>query len=139
MYLDDIPINPLGVFFAALAYFIIGWLWYAPFLFGNEWGRHDEMLEGTLERGISLRKIGAYIGEFIISLIIAYVFAIFLQISQANEMIEGITVAFWAWIGFIATTHFSAVLWGRKTLKHFLIHAGFMLVGLLVMGAILAY
>lgn len=138
MYLDDIPINPLGVLIAAIAYFVIGWLWYAPFLFGNEWGRHDEKLEEVGGR-FSLRKIGAYIGEFIISLIIAYVLAIFLQISQANEIIEGITVALWAWVGFIATTHFSAVLWGRKTLKHFLIHAGFMLVGLLAMGAILAY
>jgi hypothetical protein len=134
MFLDDIPINYLAVLLAAIAYFVIGWIWYAPFLFGNQWGRHEEKLE---EPGHYSRKIGAYVGEFIIALVIAYVLALFIEISQADEMVEGIVVALWVWVGFIVTTHFSAILWGRKTVKHFFIHVGFMLLGLIAMGAVI--
>lgn len=138
MFLDDVPINYLAVFFAAIVYFVIGSIWYAPLLFGNQWGRHAEKLEETGEH-YYLHKVGAYVGEFIISLIMAYVLALFIEISQAEEVVEGVTVAFWVWIGFILTTHFSAVLWGRKAIKHFFIHASFMLVGLLAMGTTIMY
>jgi threonine/homoserine/homoserine lactone efflux protein len=136
MFLDDVPINYWGVLVAAIVYFIVGCIWYSPLLFGNQWGRHDEKLE--TKHGY-LRQASSYIGELIISLIIAYVLALFIQISQANEIVEGITVALWVWIGFIATTHFSAVLWARKTIEHFFIHASFMLVGLIAMGAVIIY
>jgi hypothetical protein len=148
MYLDDVPMNYLGVLLAAIVYFIIGFIWYAPFAFGSKRERHDDK-SGTpthagcstckSEPGSYACKIGSYIGEFIIALIIAYVLALFIQISQADEVVEGIAVALWIWVGFIATTHFSSVLWARKTLEHFFIHAGFMLVGLIAMGAVIMY
>jgi hypothetical protein len=138
MYLDDVPIDYLGVLLAAIAYFIIGFIWYAPFAFGNKRER-DEKSKVQNQEGFFTRKIGSYIGEFIISLIIAYVLALFIQISQADGVVEGVSVALWTWIGFIATTHFSSVLWARKTLEHFFIHAGFMLVGLVAMAAVIMY
>lgn len=134
VFVDDISVSYLGVFVAAVVYFIIGIIWYKPSLFGNQWEKHDEELE---ERSHYLRKIGAYLGEFIISLIIAYVLATFIQISSAERIIEGMAIALWIWVGFIATTHFSAVLWGRKIIKHFFIHAAFMLVGIIAMGAVI--
>lgn len=140
MFLDDVPVSYLTVLIAALVYFILGAIWYAPFLFGNRWMKHheNEVIDET-QHTHYLRLIGSYISEFIISLILAYVLTLFIQLSQAEEVIEGIVVALWVWIGFIATTHFSAVIWGRKTVKSFFIHAGFMLVGLIAMGAVITY
>lgn len=133
----DVPVSGLGVFIAAIVYFVIGAIWYAPFLFGPECiVRHDTLDESHKKCPC---KFSACIGEFITALIIAYVTAIFIQISQADEVIEGLTIAFWIWLGFIATTHFSAVLWGRKSIKHYFIHVGFMLVGLLAIGLVLTY
>jgi hypothetical protein len=129
MFLDDIPINYTAVLVAAIIYYIIGLIWYSPWIFGNQWGRHEEHS--------STYQIASYIAEFIISLIIAYVLALFIEISGAEEIVEGVTTALWIWVGFIATTHFSAVLWGRKTIKHFFIHACFMLIGLIAMGAVI--
>lgn len=138
MFLGDFPVNAWGVFVAAVVYFMIGAIWYAPFLFGNERRKHEEKPEE--EKGCCpSHKIVSYVGEFIISLVIAYVLALFIQISQADDIMEGMAVALWVWIGFIATTHFSAVLWDRKTVKHFFIHASFMLVGFIAMGAVLIY
>jgi hypothetical protein len=137
MFLDDVPVNYFAVLAAAIAYFVIGAIWYAPCCFGHRWmKRHENEPPVEIEKNV-LSYIGSYVGEFIISLIIAYVLTLFIQLSQADGVVEGITVALWVWIGFIATTHFSAVLWARKTLKSFFIHAGFMLLGLITMGAII--
>lgn len=138
MFLDDVPVNYLAVLVAALVYYVIGALWYAPFFFGNRWMKHHENeVPVEPQQKHTLCCIGSYAGEFIISLILAYVLALFIEISQAGEIVEGIAIALWVWIGFIATTHFSAVLWGRKTVKSFFIHAGFMLLGLIAMGAVI--
>lgn len=146
MYLDNVPIDYRVVLVSAIVYFIIGTIWYAPFAFGKRWGLCQEkkgIYGEKLETGCKVecisRTIGAYVAEFIIAFIIAYVLALFIEVSQAKEILEGMAVALWAWIGFIATTHFSAVLWGRKTLEHFFIHAGFMLVGLIAMSLVFMY
>ncbi len=138
MFLEDLSsnINYLAVVIAALVYFILGAIWYAPGIFGNRWTKHEE---GRVEEHTYAYKIGAYIGEFILDLIIAYVLALFLLLSQATEIVEGVILALWIWVGFIATTHFSAVLWGRKTVKSFFIHACFMLIGVIAMAIVLLY
>lgn len=140
MFLDDIPINYLGVFFAAIAYFILGAIWYAPGVFGHRSLKHDhDDSQFSAAHRQFPKTLNSYIGEFFISLVIAYILALFIEISQAEHLAEGLTVAFWIWIGFIATTHFSAVLWSRKTIKSFFIHSSFILVGLLAMAAILMF
>lgn len=140
MFLDDVPLNYIGILLAAVVYFIIGAIWYAPNVFGNRWKHDGEKGEDSHVRHCSICcRIGSYVGEFIIALIIAYILSLFIEISQADEIGECLLVALWIWIGFIATTHFSAVLWGRKTIKHFLIHAGFMLIGLLAMASVISH
>jgi hypothetical protein len=144
MFLNDVTVDYMAVFAAALVYFILGAIWYAPCLFRSRCCiKHDESHPEEPPQACKMDsttcKIGSYIGEFVLDLVIAYVLAIFIEVSQATEIIEGIMVAIWIGIGFVATTHFSAVLWGRKTLKSFFIHACFMLVGLTAMGATIIY
>ena len=135
MYLENVPVNYLAVALAAAAYFVLGAIWYSPAVFGSRWMKHAW---GQEEIQKSTPKAAAYIGELIISFILAYILTLFIEIAQARKLLEGIVVSLWIWVGFIATTHFSAVLWARKTLKSFFIHAGFMLFGLLLMGAIIS-
>jgi len=134
MFLEDIPVNHVAVLLAAVAYFVLGSIWYSPKVFGVMWMKHDPIYGETQTSNMYF----SYLGEAIISLIIAYILALFIEISHADIVIKGIVVALWIWLGFIATTHFSAVLWGRKSLINFFIHAGFLLAGLLLMGAIIS-
>lgn len=129
------PLDGLGILMAALVYFILGAIWYAPFLFGQNWSRKDPQIAEIDDEKRCSCTIWSYIGEFIIALIMAFVLALFIEVAGAEDVYEGVVIAFWLWVGFIATTHFSAVLWGRKTVKHFFIHAAFMLIGMLAMGA----
>ena len=44
-----------------------------------------------------------------------------------------------AWLGFVATTSYGAVLWEGWSTAHWAINAGSLLVGFVVMGAIIGY
>ena len=133
--LEDVSINYLAVALGALVYYILGAIWYAPDFFGHRWVKHDEVVKEQKHTW----KTGAYVGELVVDLIIAYVLALFIKLSGAEKIVDGVIVALWVWIGFVATTQFSAVLWTRKTVKSFFIHACFMLVGLLAMSATIMY
>lgn len=146
MYLDDVPVNYWAVLIAAVVFYILGAIWYLPGLFGNSCFKPEECCSTESkeccppgEEKKCKCKTGAYIGEFFVCLVIAYVLALFITVSQADEVIEGIAVAVWAWFGFIATTHLSAVLWGFKPFKVYLINAAFLLLGFILMGGIIAY
>jgi hypothetical protein len=136
MFLEDIPVNYLAVVLAAVVYFILGAVWYSPKVFGSMWMKHNPSVVPSETNRTNM--IVAFIGEAVIGLIMAYILAVFIRISQADAVIKGIVVSLWIWLGFIATTHFSAVLWGRKSLINFFIHAGFLLTAILLMGAIIS-
>lgn len=129
---NGVTINYFAVFLAAAVYFLLGLLWYSPTLFGNSFKHGIEWMEGHKP------SYWSYIGEIIISFLIAQGLAIFIAISDVG-IYGGIVVALMIWITFVATTHFSAVLWSRKSFKHFCIHSGFMLIGFILMGAILGW
>jgi hypothetical protein len=135
MFLENIPVNYLAVFLAAVAYFILGSIWYSPAVFGHRSLRYERDPSHPIRR---TPVIIAYIGELLISFLIAYILFIFIELAEVKDFLEGIFVALWIWFGFVATTHFSAVLWDRKTLKSFFIHAGFLLFGFLLMGMLIS-
>lgn len=138
MFLGDIPVNYWAVLVAAIVFYILGAIWYSPLLFAGTCMKQEEpgMTEEQKKACSKCRATG-FVGEFICSLVIAFVLALFIQISEAETVIEGITVALWAWLGFIVTTHLSGVFWGNRTFKHYLVHVVFLLIGFIVMGAIL--
>lgn len=139
MFLDDVPVNYATILLAAFAYFLLGALWYSPFFFDHLWIKHHENEQLSMMQQTDLYRVGSYIAEFILALIIAYILNVFIHLSMAEDIAEGITVALWIWLGFIATTHFSAVLWARKSLKSFFIHAVFMLLGLIAMATVMMF
>lgn len=131
--LANIHVNYLAVLIAAIVYFILGAVWYSDKVFGTDWMAHH---------GIPLleRKPNpiVYVGEFILDLITAFVLAVIISATKAVNWKEGLVVAFLVWLGFVFTLQFSGFLWSKKSLKAFLITTGFSLMGLLLMGLIIA-
>jgi hypothetical protein len=111
----------------------LGMLWYSPALFGTLWAK---------EHNFNLADLKAtplhYLGAILVSLIIVSVFYILIHSFSVNTVAKGAVLGFFLWLGFIATTHFSGVLWARKPLKAYLIDTSFQLVSLIMIGAILA-
>ena len=62
----------------------------------------------------------------------------FREMDRQPTFGDGAHVGFWVWLGFIATTYFSAVIWQKMHPKEFFIHVGYSLIALLLMGGVLA-
>lgn len=127
-------VNLWAVLVSAVLTIVIGSFWYSPLLFGKIWmdanGIKEEEMKGAYK---------AYLGALISSLLTAYVLGVFINWIGADNALQGAFIGFLAWLGFVATTQFSAVLWEKKPLKLYGIHAGAMLINLIVMGALLAW
>ncbi len=130
MYFDEI--NIAAVLVVAVINIALGMLWYSPFVLGKLW--MDAMGWKEEECHPSVKD---YLGAIVVALVTTWVLALFVS-TLSDTVWDGLKVGFLIWLGFIATSHFSGVLWAKKPLKAYLIDAGFYLVYLLIGGGILA-
>lgn len=129
-------INHLAVAASALAYWMLGALWYTafanPFIALMRWKPED------LAR-IESQGAGVEIGVALVaSLVTAYVLAQFVKLTGAEDAWRGAQVGLLAWLGFAVTTNLGTVLFEFRPLGLYLINNGYHLVGMLGMGALLA-
>lgn len=121
---------------AAVVAWLLGALWYSPLLFAKAWVRTN---------GYSPEKVAAmqanaaktYLGSFVAFVLIAFVLHLFLSRLGATSLRSGAGWGFHAWVGFALPIGFTANLYSDKPLAAFLIDAGYQLVYLTAMGAIL--
>lgn len=132
-----VSVNLVAVLVAALAAMVIGSVWYSPLLFVKVWMKELGMTEKDCESG-KKDMPKAMAGQFIASLVTAYVLAHFVAYTGSTTPSAGAHTGFWIWLGFLATGTASAVFFERKSWTYFAITAGCGLVTLLIMGAILA-
>ncbi len=126
--------NIAAIIVMAVVYMAIGWLWYSPKLFG------DMIVCPTTKNGEECKSCCwmSYAGEFILALIIGYALSEFVINTNSVTAGEGVKVGFLAWLGFIATSMFSKVLWSKRPMSNFFICSGFYLLMLVIMGAVFA-
>ncbi len=135
MMLESVSlISVLGATIASIA---VGFVWYGP-LFGKQWGELMGQSKEALpvQRQKSMGK--SYILMAIGSLIMSFILANFVQVAGALSLIDGMSVAFWAWLGFAVPLLLNEVLWQSKPMKLYLINIGYQLVSFVLMGAIVA-
>ncbi|MGE6486981.1 DUF1761 domain-containing protein [Paenisporosarcina sp. NPDC076898] len=124
-------INYLSVIVAALSAFVIGGLWYSV-LFSKSWMVENGFDEEKLKQGNMGIIFG---GSFILSLIISFVFVLFL--GPERDAMFGASAGFMAGLFWVATAMGITYLFERKSLKLFLINAGYHVVTFTVIGFIL--
>jgi hypothetical protein len=131
-------INYAAVAVSALAYWLLGGLWYSPLLFARPF---VALMRYTPEQVAAIQAAGEGRQLFVallISLLLAYVLAHFVRFTGAETARTGLLAGFWLWLGFVATTNLETVLFESRPLGLYLINNGYHLVGLLGMGALLA-
>jgi len=132
---DWAGVNWLAVVVAAVAGFVIGFIWFLPQVFGRQWAAASgRTLPAPGEVQYSSIALGA-VG----SLVTAYVLALLAGAIGASTLADGAILGFVAWLGFIATSTLNAVLYEGRNTTWWSITAGFWLVILVVMGAIIGY
>ena len=113
-------INFWAVIAAAVSAFVLGGAWYSPLLFGKAWQRAARLSEESLKGANPALIFG---GSFLLSLLAAFVFALFLGPSPAIGLALGAGAsAGLAWVGASLGINY---LFERRSLALFGINAGY--------------
>jgi len=126
-----------AVFVATLVHFFLGGFWYSPLLFGNKFIQLINWTPEQLRQIESESHLKELVIAFVMSFILVYILAHFVQYTKATNAIGGIQTAFWLWLGFIVTTQLPLTLFERRSFGLFLINVAYQFVGCALAGAIL--
>jgi hypothetical protein len=129
--MDMSNINWLAVIGAAISAFVIGGLWYGP-LFGKAW----MSTTGKTPEELAKRNMPMVFG---VSLLLMLIAAVNLEmfIGAEGDVSFGALAGFLAGFGWVATFFGVVYLFEARPMKAFWINAGYSIVSLTVMGAIL--
>ncbi|MEP7065877.1 MAG: DUF1761 domain-containing protein [Gemmatimonadota bacterium] len=130
------PHNVLAIVVAAVVAFLIGGLWYSPLLFAKQWMAAHAHTPEDVER-MKADAPRAYGISFVAFLVMAFVLQLLINHLDAHTWQKGAAWAAHLWLGFAATIGLMANVYSGGKFPVFLIDAGYQLVYLLVMGAIL--
>jgi hypothetical protein len=123
-------INLWAVFVAALSVFALGGIWYTPMLFGKIW-----LTEESREKAQKRHSPLVFIISFLLSLAAALVFAIFL--GPNPNLTYALGAGFTVGVSWLATSFGINYLFAGRSLKLFLIDAGYHVVQFSLYGLIL--
>ena len=125
--------NYAAVFVAAIAYWLLGAVWYGV-LFSKPWMALENM---SIEQAKSMNPALPYVITFVLNLLIAYALAQICIWRNANTMGRGASVGVLLWIGFVGPITFTTYMYEMRPKELFAINQFYPLAGLVLMGAII--
>jgi hypothetical protein len=135
-----VSINFIAVIVAAIANFVIGFLFHGPLL-GKTWMRLANIHPtGNEKLGDMIPQM---VKNFLMNIVCAYVLSLlYVFASTASNMsdsiLTGVLVSFLVWFGFIFTGSSMDVIWMGKSYKLWVFELFASLVSFLAMGLIIA-
>jgi Protein of unknown function (DUF1761) len=125
--------NYAAVFIAAIAYWLLGAVWYGV-LFSKPWMALENM---SIEQAQSMNPVLPYVITFVLNLLIAYSLAQICIWRNANSVGRGASVGVLLWIGFVGPITFTTYMYEMRPKELFAINEFYPLAGLVLMGAII--
>jgi hypothetical protein len=126
--------NWLAIFCAALAYWVLGFIWYSV-LFGKTWASSLEERGLKLEKGgMAAKMVATFIANFVAAVIMAHL----VQRIGTTEFIRGLRLGAGMGVGFSATALTIQSVWESKPFNVWLIDASYHFFGCVALGVILA-
>jgi hypothetical protein len=128
-------LNFWAILVSGLFLWFLGAVWYSPPVFAKSWMAMLGIKKGESNKNSLLAgMISSSIGD----LILAFALAHFVFWSGADSFGWGALIGFIVWLGFFAAPNFPQGLYENRPFKLFAINNGYWLVGLLIVGGILA-
>jgi hypothetical protein len=118
------------VIVAALLNMLIGFVWYSSWLFGSLWLKLNKCQAGETGKAPLFYML-------ITSVVTAYFIGVFQSYVGVTTVADGMFVGFCLWLGFVATTQISSVIWGRTPIQLFFLDTGYKLLSFVVMGGVI--
>lgn len=125
--------NWVAIVVAVVANIVLGSLWFSPLLLQKPWLalRVDKTpMSGTASPIL-------YVITAVGALVVATTLDWIIGLTHANTVLGGAIIGLYAGLGFVAPAILSDNLFNERPFRLYLIVAGFPVVGLLVMGAII--
>jgi hypothetical protein len=124
-------LNVWAILAATVSAFVVGGLWYSPFLFGKLWikangyGANPPVANAT-----------TFVGSFLLSLVMAVNLAMFLNDAKTTTA-WGATAGFLAGFGWVAMGIGVVSLFEKRPWSYVLVNGGYLTAALVIMGTIL--
>jgi hypothetical protein len=128
---QDVDINYVAVVVAALVPMFLGALWYSTALFARPWMKAVDRTQQEL-KGAQLGYVISALG----ALLMSYALARIDRWAEVDDLWNGGLVGLLVWVGFVATVLAVTTYFSGRSLKLWLINAGYQLVALVLVGAI---
>jgi Protein of unknown function (DUF1761) len=132
--MEHFPINWLALVLAAVVKQALGALWFSPLLFGKAWCELAGVSDAEMKAGLVKALIPDIIGSFLMAFVLVHA----VHYAGASGIGQGAAVGFFNWVGFVAVATLGTVTFEKRPLKLYLINNGYLLIALLIMGAIFA-
>ncbi len=116
---------------AAVASQILGMIWYSPKVFGSAWMKMVGVKDNNDKSGMGKKVLIAFLG----ALVTAYVLIMLINLTG----LAAVRVAFYVWLGFIATTTMGSFLWEMKPFNLWILNNAYSLVNLVMVALIVSY
>lgn len=126
-------VNYPAVIVSAVAHFVLGAIWFT--ILQKPWlAAIGKTMDQLTAQGNA--TVG-YVVAFVSNLVMAWILARMMIATGRTTVAGGMALAGLLWAGFTATTMATAFVFEARTPEAFAIIAGYPLIGMLVMGAIL--
>ncbi len=136
-----LPINFVSVVVAAVAAFVLGFLFHGP-VSGKLWMKLANIHPAGNEKMSDMYP--KMFWNFVVNLVTAFVMAMIFSLVFTSTLMgpatwfRGAIMGGWLWLGFLVTSSSIEVIWMGRSWKLWLFEAGCSLVTMAVMGAIIA-
>lgn len=125
--------NYIAIAIATVVTMVIGSLWYSPLMFAKIWAAHIKFKDDPKMTHWHLIQATGVALAMTVGL--AYIF----NALNITEPLTALKTAAFLWLIFIATSHFNAVIWAKKSIVVYLIDVAYFLVTISAASAVLAY
>jgi hypothetical protein len=126
--------NHWAILVSAVVLWLLGAVWYSPVLFAKPW----MAMVNVPSEGKNQKMLTGMISSFILDLVMAFVLDHVILWSGADSFAMGSLVGFIMWVGFFAAPALPQGIYEGRPFKLFAINSGYMLIGLILMGGLLA-
>lgn len=122
----------LAVVAATISAFILGAIWYSKALFGNAWMQEVGLTEDAVNNANMAMTFGM---TFVLQIIAAIAMSAFL--GEGSNWMEGLHTGLWIGIFWVATAYGVTYLFEQRSMRLWLINAGYYVVLYAMMGTII--
>ena len=127
-------VNYLHILVAAVVAMIAGYLWYSPYLFGNQWAK----LSGMKMDGGSKQDMQKTYGiSYLLAVVTAYMMSYFIGYLQVTTFMGAVQLAFMLWLGFAMPPMATNYLFKKTSQQLFFLETGHVLFAMVAIAVTL--